>query len=175
VVTLLLGTNVTGLQLVLPLFVYGIGVGLATAQLTSITLSDIPVERSGLASGANSTMRQIGSALGIAILGTILFVSLGDRVRENLADVPGLPPAAAAGIATAMETSGGQALPGIREQSDAIVPLLDDAFADAARLTGSAAFVFVLFGLGFSLLLPDTRPRVADGADVSAGPQPPAS
>ncbi len=111
-VTLLLGTTVTGLQLALPLFIYGVGVGLATAQLTSVTLSDIPVERSGLASGANSTMRQVGSALGIAILGTILFVSLGNGVRSELAGVPGLPPAASEGIATAMETSGGQAISG---------------------------------------------------------------
>ncbi len=158
-VTLLLGTSVTGLQLVLPLFVYGIGVGLATAQLTSITLSDVPVERSGLASGANSTMRQVGSALGIAILGTILFVSLGNNVRSKLNDAPGVPPAAIDGIAFAMESSGGQALPGLRARADttAIVPLLDEAFVDAARLTGMSAFVFVIFGLGFSLLLPETR------------------
>ncbi len=159
-VTLLLGTTVTGLQLALPLFIYGVGVGLATAQLTSVTLSDIPMERSGLASGANSTMRQVGSALGIAILGTILFVSLGNGVRSELADVPGLPPAASESIATAMETSGGQAIGEIRKQPDAaaIVPLLDDAFVGAARLTGFAALVFVLFGFGISLLLPETRP-----------------
>ena len=42
------------------------------------------------------------------------------------------------------------------------MPLLDAAFVDAARLTGTAAFVFVLFGLGFSLLLPDTRPVASD-------------
>ena len=158
-VTLLLGTSVTGLQLVVPLFVYGIGVGLATAQLTSITLSDVPVERSGLASGANSTMRQVGSALGIAILGTILFVSLGNNVRSKLTDGPSLPPGAVEGIAVAMESSGGQALPGLRARADttAIVPLLDEAFVDAARLTGMSAFVFVIFGLGFSLLLPETR------------------
>jgi EmrB/QacA subfamily drug resistance transporter len=173
VITLQLGTEVTGLVLALPLFVYGVGVGLATAQLTSVTLSDIPVERSGLASGANSTMRQVGSALGIAILGTILFVSLGDSVRSNLAEAPGLPPAAIEGIATAMESSGGQALPGLRQQADAkaVVPLLDAAFVDAARLTGTAAFVFVLFGLGFSLLLPDTRPVAPDATTAEdAGP-----
>jgi EmrB/QacA subfamily drug resistance transporter len=173
-VTLLLGTSVTGLQLVLPLFIYGVGVGLATAQLTSITLSDVPVERSGLASGANSTMRQVGSALGIAILGTILFVSLGNGVRTNLAAADtGLPPVAAEGIATAMESSGGQALPEIRSRpgGEAVAGLLDEAFVGAARLTGSVAFLFVLLGLGFSLLLPDTRPRdpAGDGA-VEAGP-----
>ena len=158
--TLLLSTTVTGLQLVIPLFVYGVGVGLATAQLTSVTLSDIPMQKSGLASGANSTMRQIGSALGIAILGTILIVSLGNGVRTKLADVPGLPPAAVEGLASAMESSAGQALTGLREEpgSEAIVPLIDAAFEEAARLTGFSAFMFVLLGLGFSVLLPETRP-----------------
>jgi EmrB/QacA subfamily drug resistance transporter len=159
--TIQLSSTVEGIQLVIPLFIYGIGVGLATAQLTSVTLSDIPVEKSGLASGANSTMRQVGSALGIAILGTILFVSLGNGVRDKLGGVPGLPPQAAEGIAVAMESSAGQALSGIREQpgGDVVGPLLDQAFVDAARLTGFVAVLFVLLGLGFSVLLPETRPR----------------
>ena len=57
------------------LFVYGFGVGLATAQLTGVVLSDVPVRESGQASGTQSTSRQVGSALGIAILGTVLFTS----------------------------------------------------------------------------------------------------
>ncbi len=176
-VALQLGPSVSGLQLVLPLFVYGVGVGLATAQLTSVTLSDIPVEKSGLASGANSTLRQVGSALGIAILGTILLVSLGAGVRSSLADAPGLPPAAAEGIAVAMESSAGQALAGIKAQpgSEAIVPLLDQAFADAARLTGFVAFGFILLGLGFSFLLPETRIAHADPREPEAAATPPMS
>ncbi|HEY5630126.1 MAG TPA: DHA2 family efflux MFS transporter permease subunit, partial [Candidatus Limnocylindrales bacterium] len=51
--SLLVSTTVSGLLLAVPLFVYGVGVGLATAQLTSIVLSDVPPHRSGLASGAN--------------------------------------------------------------------------------------------------------------------------
>ena len=167
--TIQLSSTVEGIALVIPLFIYGIGVGLATAQLTSVTLSDIPVEKSGLASGANSTMRQVGSALGIAILGTILFVSLGNGVRDKLGGVPGLPPQAAEGIAVAMESSAGQALGGIREQpgGDVVAPLLDQAFVDAARLTGFVAVLFVLLGLGFSVLLPETRTR-----EMMAGSEP---
>ena len=176
-VALQLGPSVTGLQLVLPLFVYGLGVGLATAQLTSVTLSDIPVEKSGLASGANSTLRQVGSALGIAILGTILLVSLGANVRSSLTDAPGVPPAAAEGIAVAMESSAGQALTGIKAQpgSEAIVPLLDQAFADAARLTGFVAFGFILLGLAFSFLLPETRIAHADPREPETAAAPPIS
>ncbi len=86
--TLLISTSVTGVQLLLPLFVYGIGVGFATAQLTSIVLSDVPVRESGLASGTNSTVRQVGSAMGIAILGTVLFTVLGTGVRDRFAEIP---------------------------------------------------------------------------------------
>jgi hypothetical protein len=78
------------------------------------------------------------------------------------------------GIASAMESSAGQALRDIRQQagSEAIVPLLDDAFSQAARLTGFVAFGFILLGLGFSALLPETRPRSLEAADaeVPAGP-----
>jgi len=157
--TLPLAVGVSALVLVLPLFVYGIGVGFATAQLTNIALSDVPVARSGVASGANSTMRQIGSALGIAILGTVLLTTLGSQTRTNLAAIPGLPPAAAEGIATAIESSAGQALVQIRTQpgADVVVPAIESAFVDAARLTGTVAFAFVLLGLLCSLLLPDTR------------------
>jgi EmrB/QacA subfamily drug resistance transporter len=159
--TLLISTTVSGFLLVVPLFIYGVGVGLATAQLTSIVLSDVPPERSGLASGANSTMRQVGSALGIAILGTVLFTSLANGVRTNLDAVPGLPPAVADGIATAMEQSAGQALVAIRTQpqAEAVVPPIEAAFVDATRLAGFTALFFVSIGAVMTILLPETRPR----------------
>jgi EmrB/QacA subfamily drug resistance transporter len=155
--SLLISSSVTGLQLAVPLFVYGIGVGLATAQLTSIVLSDIPPEKSGLASGANSTMRQVGSALGIAILGTVLFTALGNGVHENLSEIPGIPPAAVDGVATAMEQSAGQALVVIRTQPEyeAAVAPIEQAFVDATRLAGFVASGFVLVGVVLTLLLPE--------------------
>ncbi len=122
-VSLLISTTLDGLMLFIPLFIYGVGVGFATAQLTSIVLSDVPIERSGIASGANSTLRQVGSALGIAILGTVLFSVLVNQSVEQFATVPppsGLPPAigsqVADFVATALDESAGQA----------IVPLRDD-------------------------------------------------
>ena len=86
-------------------------------------------------------------------------MSLGNGVRTKLADVPDLPAAAVEGLASAMESSAGQALTGLRDEpgSEAIVPLIDAAFEEAARLTGFSAFLFVLLGLGFSVLLPETR------------------
>ena len=116
--TLLISVDVTGLQLAIPLFVYGVGVGFATAQLTSIVLSDIPVQRSGLASGANSTMRQVGSALGIAILGTVLFSTLVAGSTRNIeAAMPNMPTACVDLVATLVEESAGQILQVLKDPS----------------------------------------------------------
>jgi EmrB/QacA subfamily drug resistance transporter len=181
ITTLLLSRSLNVLALVAPLFVYGLGVGFATAQLTSIVLSDVPKEVSGLASGTNSMLRQIGSALGIAILGSALFVSLGVGTGDRLAAIPGMPPAAQAAVRQAIEGSAGQALIGFRsgqidpalakqfgstidaatlgQLGKAVAPPIEDAFVDAARLAGFVATGFVLLGLFFSLLLPKTKSR----------------
>ncbi|HEY6959771.1 MAG TPA: DHA2 family efflux MFS transporter permease subunit [Candidatus Limnocylindria bacterium] len=153
--TLLVSPTVNGLVLAVPLFVYGIGVGFATAQLTSIVLSEVPASRSGLASGTNSTMRQVGSALGIAILGTVLFASLANGTRDRLTD-QGLPSQATEAIVSAMDASAGQALPAIRvdPRGAAVVPAIETSFADAARSAGLVAFAFIVLGFLLSLWIP---------------------
>jgi len=119
--SLLISTSVSGLLLAVPLFVYGIGVGFATAQLTSIVLSDIPPERSGLASGANSTMRQVGSAMGIAILGTVLFVNLVAGTSANItASMPQMAPACVDLVTTLVDESAGQILPLLKDPAAAV-------------------------------------------------------
>jgi len=187
VTTLLVSSDLDARLLLIPLFVYGVGVGFATAQLTSIVLSDVPPQRSGLASGTNSTVRQVGSALGVAILGTILFTVLVNETTANLAAVPGLPPAAQAGIVKAIDASAGQALTTIRlDPANALVVApIESAFVDATRAAGFVAFGFVVLGLGFSVLLPETRPDLvpdsnddeddaADRAPAGDGPEIPA-
>ncbi|WP_448811946.1 DHA2 family efflux MFS transporter permease subunit [Agromyces bauzanensis] len=69
-----------------PLFFYGMGVGFATAQLTQLILQDVPVDKSGQASSTQSTARQVGSALGIAVLGTALFTTLRLGTEARLSD-----------------------------------------------------------------------------------------
>ena len=190
--TILISPTTSGFLLAVPLFVYGIGVGLATAQLTSIVLSDVPPERSGLASGTNSTMRQVGSALGVAILGTVLFASLASGTRDNLATaIPSVSPVCQELLVTLVDESAGQILPVLKNPPDpsagagqggfggslppeqaacfadpafvaalpqAVEPI-EDAFANAAQMTGYVALGFVVLGFVFSLLLPDTRRR----------------
>jgi EmrB/QacA subfamily drug resistance transporter len=159
----LLSTSATGWTLAGPLFLYGMGVGLATAQLTGAILVDVPVEASGQASGIQSTFRQVGSALGIAVLGTMLIVGLGTRTVAGLANVPGLPPQAQQGITTAVRESAGAVLPALRTQpgSEAVVGVVEDAFVTSARIVTAAAAGFILVGLAAAARLPRGRPAPA--------------
>ncbi len=169
-IALLISPESTGLQLMIPFLVYGIGVGFATAQLANVTLAEVDIPRAGIASGTNSTTRQIGSALGIAIIGTTLFTLIGEQSRSALEKLPELaaaPPAAINGIVEAMKASAGQALPFIASDpmlaaipglGEKVTAALSQAFADAARGAGIVAFIFVCLGLAASLALPKEKP-----------------
>ena len=63
---------------------YGLGIGFALAQLTNVVLSEIPPEGSGVASGANTTVRQVGSALGVAVIGTVLTVQTVSHAVQRI-------------------------------------------------------------------------------------------
>jgi len=75
VVAVILTDAVTFTQLLLSTSVFGIGVGLANSQLTNVILADVDPDKVGVAGGANSTVRQVSSALGIAIVGAVLSTS----------------------------------------------------------------------------------------------------
>ena len=82
------------------LAVLGLGVGAANPSLASAALAAVPRERSGMASGAVNTARQLGFALGVAVLGSVFTAQAASTLRTGGATDP-------AGTATAL--SGGQA------------------------------------------------------------------
>jgi EmrB/QacA subfamily drug resistance transporter len=172
--SLLLVPGVSGAILAIPLFVYGMGVGFATAQLANVVLSEVPPARSGLASGANSTMRQVGTAIGAALIGTVLLVGLNTGTRDRLAAVPGLPAAVVERVAGAIEASDGQALIAMRADpaAAAVVPAVEAAFTDAARTAGLVAAGFISLGLLFSLLLPASAVNRLPATGVTASRAP---
>ncbi|KRF33417.1 multidrug transporter [Yonghaparkia sp. Soil809] len=144
------------------LLVYGMGVGLATAQLTGVVLQDVPVAASGQASGTQSTARQLGSALGIAVLGTVLFTSLGGALDTRL-EADGLPTAARDEIVQVVVDSAGAAIPALDAQSAQVAMEARQAFSDATRYSAFAAAGFLAIGLLATLRL------TGSGGGASAG------
>lgn len=70
------------------LLVAGAGIGMINPPLASTAVGVVDVARSGMASGVNSTFRQVGIATGIAALGSIFAHQVGDVVTERLAGTP---------------------------------------------------------------------------------------
>lgn len=152
---LLVGPATSGWCIALPLVVYGLGLGLASAQLTGTVLQDIPVAVSGQGSATQSTVRQVGSALGTAFAGAALSISLAFTLPSALSDA-GFTGPAADSLADATRQSAGTTLLQLRAQgvhsslgghTDAAVQALTNGFADATR---SAIFIATIFlALGF--------------------------
>ena len=144
------------------LFVYGIGIGLATAQLTGVIMVDVPMEKTGQASGSQSTVRQIGSALGIAVLGTMLFTGTQSSLENRLAELDVADTQISIVVEAVVDSAGG-AIPALEEGLVAQgVPSANaadvqiaagDAFTDGAKTAAWAAAIFLLLGLlsSFSL------------------------
>jgi len=158
---ILLSVNVTGWQLAPSLFVYGMGVGFATAQLTGVVLSEVPIAASGQASAVQSTARQVGAAIGTAVVGATLILGLGS-VKGQLTGL-GVDDATATKVADAMSSSAGQAYNGLSQipGGDVLVEGAAAGFAIAIKLVAVVAGIFVVCGLIASFLLPRNTARVA--------------
>jgi EmrB/QacA subfamily drug resistance transporter len=70
------------------LIVAGVGVGLINPPLASTAVGVVRPERAGMASGINSTFRQVGIATGIALLGTLFSNRLVTAVGERSGGTP---------------------------------------------------------------------------------------
>jgi len=152
----LVASTDTGWQAIAPfLFLYGVGVGLATAQLTGVIMVDVPMEKTGQGSGSQSTVRQIGSALGIAVIGTMLFTGTESSLQDRLDEI-GVPVANQAVIVEAVVDSAGAAIPQISgivastgvdaATADSIGQASGEAFTDGAQLAAYAAAGFLVLG-----------------------------
>ncbi len=150
------------------LFVYGVGVGLATAQLTGVVLVDVPVADSGQGAGTQSTSRQVGSAFGIAILGTVLFTTLGTQLSGRLASLSGVPAGERAGIVAAVKQSAGAVIRQLAAdpRTASAASAAKESFSQATRLTAGCAALFLALGLlaSFSLGRADAPRRGDAGA-----------
>ena len=153
--TLVVSASASGRLLAVPLVVYGLGLGLASAQLTGTVLRDVPVAVSGQGSATQSTVRQIGSALGTALAGAALSVSLALTLPRALAD-GGVSEPLATQLAETTRVSAGTIITQLRAQgtasslgaqTDAAVQALASGFADATRWSLLVAALFLVLGL----------------------------
>jgi EmrB/QacA subfamily drug resistance transporter len=118
------------------LAVAGLGVGVASPALASAAMAAVPRERGGMASGAVNTFRQLGMAMGVAMLGAVFRARVEDALRGHVTD----PGAATAALTDGQAGAGGHAA------RAAFASGLDAAYLVAGVLslvTALAVFVLV--------------------------------
>lgn len=73
---------------VLPLILIGLGAGAVMPPSTGQIMSALPLDRAGVGSAVNDTTRELGGALGVAILGSIVTSGFRTDIGQLLAGVP---------------------------------------------------------------------------------------
>jgi DHA2 family methylenomycin A resistance protein-like MFS transporter len=117
----------------------GIGFGLMISPLTAAVLSATPPERAGLGSSVNNTSRQVGGALGVAVLGSIVLQQFSGNIASQLTQA-GVPGPLGAMIASRIAAAGAQAsqipLPGrLPLPPAALHQAINQAFVDALHVS----------------------------------------
>ncbi|WP_189520216.1 MFS transporter [Streptomyces sindenensis] len=86
----------------------GLGMGLAMTPSTEAITGALPRERQGVASALNDVTRELGTALGVALLGALLSAGYRGAIDGRLAGVPeGPADIARGGVANAVEAANG--------------------------------------------------------------------
>ncbi len=144
-----LGVGSTYPTLLLGLLLIGSGAGLSTAPATAVIVTSLPPAKQGVASAVNDTAREVGGALGIAVLGSILADRYAAGVAASTDALPGAAGAQAeASLAGALSVAGRLGSPELAQAAQA-------AFVDGlSAAVLAAAGVLVLAGLWVAVRAP---------------------
>jgi EmrB/QacA subfamily drug resistance transporter len=137
--------------------VQALGMGITTAPSTGAIMRSLPLRKAGVGSAVNDTTRELGGALGVAVLGSLV----ASHFRTTMEGaVGGLPARATHSLADALQQAA--AVGGAR--GSAIADAARTAFVDAfsSTLWVAAAVVVVASGLVAWLL----RPKASAKADA---------
>jgi EmrB/QacA subfamily drug resistance transporter len=140
----------SGISDLLPGFVVaGVGIGITNPGIGQAAIAVVPVAKSGMGSGINTTFRQVGIATGVASLGAVF----QSRVDSKLSSIL---PSAPDGLAEAVSSGGSRAAAGAAPsgQRVEVVHAAKVAFVSGFNdiLLIGAIIAFVGAALGFALI-----------------------
>ncbi len=146
-------------------FVQGAGMANVIPPATESVMSSLPREKAGVGSAVTNTVRQVGGALGIAILGSLLSAVYRGEIVDSVAGLP-----APARTVASESISGAY---GVAEQAGpagaGLIASANDAFVTAMHWAAGGSTVVALLGIGVVLAWMPRRssphgPDAAQGA-----------
>lgn len=149
------------LVIVLGLVLLGIGMGNATAPATGSIMSAVPLDKAGVGSAVNDTTRELGAALGVAVLGSVV-----SSLYRSGADFSG------AGVGAADADDAGESVgaavqvaENLPAGGDALLAEAQSAFTDAFQVSSAVSVVVIVVAAGF--LLRSLRGDRSGGTEAS--------
>jgi EmrB/QacA subfamily drug resistance transporter len=136
----------------------GLGMGLVMGTTTPLVMSVVAEDKSGVGAAVNNTLRQIGAALGVAVMGSVYSVSYRSTIAPVLDPLtPPLPHQAGDSLGgTVLALKGAHGAPAILEQArDAFVASMHTTVLVAVGVLAVAAALAQLW-------LPAYAPAEAD-------------
>jgi EmrB/QacA subfamily drug resistance transporter len=156
-------------------FIFGFGMGNVIAPASTVMQNVLPLARAGAGSAVQNTVRQVGGALGVAIIGTVLATQYASRVALSFEGLPDQVPEDARTAAENSIVATDALLSGL-EQSGAPATIIDavresayEAFLSSAHVTYLVSITVVVIAtalVAFALpLITPPRKGVAVPAD----------
>ncbi|MBD0863431.1 MFS transporter [Gordonia sp. zg691] len=117
------------------LIILGLGMGLVMAPMTATAVSSVPYHLAGMAAAGNNTFRQVGGALGPAVLGALLTAGAVNALPDELADA-GIDGAMRDRVVSAVDGEGLAAVSGLDLGADTptVMGAVGNAFLQGMHL-----------------------------------------
>jgi EmrB/QacA subfamily drug resistance transporter len=160
---LLLGQDTPIWVLEVLFFLMGTGMAHVMPPATVMITSSLPREKAGSGSAVNNTFRQVGGAMGVAVLGSLLSTTYRNRIDSHLGALPATVRHAAGESVQATLTVAGKLGPAGR----ALVQSADGAFIHAMHITAIGSAAVALAGALVVLVFLPGKSAVADSGDKS--------
>jgi DHA2 family multidrug resistance protein-like MFS transporter len=154
-------------------FAFGIGMANIMPPATEAIMASVPREKAGVGSAVNNTVRQVGGALGVAILGSVLSSVYRNGVSSTVDGLPAQVPAQARdaiseSVAGAHAVADGLANTPFSGAAGALVKAADGAFVDAVHAAAVGSVVVGIISLIVVLGWLPGKARRTDTAAVRA-------
>lgn len=156
-------------------FVFGFGMGNVMAPASTVMQNALPLARAGAGSAVQNTVRQVGGALGVAVIGTVLATQYAKSLQPALDSLPAQFPSAAKdamsnsviSTVTVLQEAAAQGLPATVVAATKATAF--DSFLNASHVTTliSTGIVVVAALVVWFLLPPITPPQ--KGAHAPGG------
>jgi hypothetical protein len=144
------------------------GMGLVMAPATDSVMGSLPLFKAGVGSAVNDTTRQVGGALGVAIIGSVLATTYGDKIGTFLGGLgdqfTGPQIASAKNSIGAVQNGLVPSLrgAGLHDLAGQVSAVANQAFVDAVHWGVAVAALATGFGVIMVLVFLPSRPPLAD-------------